>query len=111
MAETQILAAETREGDTLVASANVVVGPTTTVRGLEARLVRNDEEVRVQVRAVRVSGTGTALEEVRVQGAGGSLQASLSTGHGTVQAKVASTPFDLGRLRVLIGPSAPALSG
>ena len=105
------LAAETRDGDTLAASASVVLGRITTVRGAEARLGRNREEVRVRVGSVRLGGTDTTFDGVRVFGAGGSLLASVRAGNGALRANIASTALDLGRLGVLVGPSAPALSG
>ncbi len=103
--------AETRDGDTLAASASVVIGPTTTVRGVDARLVRNHEQVSVRVNSARVSAAGAALDGVSIQGAGGSLKARVSAEHGRLQAKLASTAFDLARVRALVGPSLPALSG
>ena len=105
------LAAQTNDGDTLVASASVLLGRSTTVRDVDARLVRKGEEVRARVRSVRVSETGTALQGVSVQGAGGSLLGSLSDQRGALRVIVVSTAFDLGRIRVLVGPIMPALTG
>jgi len=105
------VAAQTHDGDTLVASASVVFGRSTTVRDVDARLVRKGEAVRARVSSVRVSETGTALQGVSVQGAGGSLLASLSDERGALRVSVMSTAFDLSRIRVLVGPSMPAVTG
>jgi translocation and assembly module TamB len=105
------VAAHTDDGDSLVASARVVLGRSTTVRDVDARLVRKGEEVRARVSSVRVSETGTALQGVSVQGAGGSLLGSLSDERGALRVSVTSTALDLGRIRVLVGPSMPALTG
>jgi translocation and assembly module TamB len=105
------VAARTQDGDTLEASAKVVLGRSTTVRDVDARLVRKGEELRVRVSSVRVSETGTALQGVSVQGAGGSLLGSLSDERGALRVSVTSTALDLGRIRVLVGPSMPALTG
>jgi translocation and assembly module TamB len=105
------VAARTHDGDTFVASANVVLGRSTSLRGVEARLVRNSEEVKLSVRSVRVSERGTAFQGVRLEGAGGSLEGNLSADRGALRVESSSTPFDLSRVRALVGPSLPELTG
>ncbi|MBI5534104.1 MAG: translocation/assembly module TamB domain-containing protein [Deltaproteobacteria bacterium] len=105
------VSAETSDGDTLDASASVALGTTTTLRSVDAHLVRNREKVDLVVGSVRLSGTGAAIEGLSMRGAAGSLRADVRAEHGTLRAKVESTELDLGRLSALVGKQAPAPTG
>lgn len=103
--------AEAASGDMVDATGKLRVGETIALSDVDARLVRNGEEVRLRASSARMEGASYAVDGLVLEGGGGSLVGEGNSGRGGLRVKLASTALSLARLRGLIGPSMPRIAG
>lgn len=99
------------DGDALAANLSLSLAGGVGVRGIDARFVRNEEEIHVVVAAVRVGGGVVQVDGVKITGAAGTLEASAFYGGSALRLKAVSAGLDLARLTALAGDRAPQLAG
>jgi translocation and assembly module TamB len=99
--------ATTTDGDTVDASARLLLGSAVAARDVRVRAVRNHEEITAEASAVQVRGGAVSVDDLVVHGAGGDIQASVSSRGGALRLKMHGTQLKLSRIAALAKAADP----